>query len=222
LIAAVRSGIKCGAVSNGMKLIDNSLDMTILNNALTWLRISVYDTHGEYDARLIEEVGRLLPDVDIGISFTVAHNVNIEIARNVCTAALVTPNVTHIRFVQDIFHANERYYIQAMDWVKKSCQSMTHKAIFQYRNIFTQGFPQCLISLLKPMIGADGYVYPCCGVQYASKEIKTFPKSFRMGRWDTFKYTNSFDGSKCSRCYYDEYNRVLSNLISPLNHKEFV
>ena len=222
LVSAIRNGIKCGVVSNGINLVNNSIDMDILNNTLTWLRVSVYNTHESYDARIIEEIGRLLPDVDIGVSFTVAQGTKVEIAKNVCTAAVVTPNVTHVRFVQDILHANDKYNISSMDWIKKNCQTITHKAIFQYRNIFTQGCEQCLISLLKPMIGADGYVYPCCGVQYAGKELRTLPENFRIGKWDTFKYANSFNGSICSRCYYDEYNRVLSNLIQPLHHKEFV
>jgi len=222
LIAAARLNIRCGLVTNGLNFINNKLDMSIINNALTWLRISVFDTENIYDIRMIEEICGMLPNVDIGISFTVTTKSDMDIARQVCEVAAIIPNITHIRFVQDIFNATEEYNIEAMDTIKKICKIITHKAIFQYRNIFTLGHEQCLISLLKPTIGADGYIYPCCGVQYASTELRKLPEDFRMGTWREFKHTNSFDGRKCSRCYYDDYNRTLNNLICPLKHKEFI
>ena len=39
--------------------------------------------------------------------------------------------------------------------------------IYQGRKKFSRGSAKCLISLIKPLIGSDGNVYPCCGVQYA-------------------------------------------------------
>jgi len=222
LVACGRFGYKIGMVTNGVMIPKGKFEYDLLNQLLTWLRISVYDPEGDYDTSLIEKIALLLPEVDIGISFTVTDKVNIKIAQAVCDLAAITPNITHIRFVEDILHANEEYLLQAMAMVEKACRDLTTKAIYQYRNIFTRGTEQCLISLLKPLINADGYVYPCCGVQYATSELRTMPEQFRMCKWHEFKYQKAFDGSICRKCYYTKYNDVLSNLIADLDHKEFV
>jgi len=219
---AISLNIKSGLVTNGMVIPRGKIPYDLLNQALTWVRISVYEPEGSYDTCLIEKICALLPDVDIGISFTVTDSANMNTAIRVSQLAERTPNITHIRFVQDILHANEEYLIKMMDMVRRNCKEITDKALFQYRNIFTRGTPQCYISLLKPTINADGYVYPCCGVQYASDELRTMPKKFRMCRWNEFKYTSSFNGSICKKCYYDKYNEVLSYLVMDMAHKEFV
>lgn len=213
--------IQCGMVSNGILIPEGKFQYDLLNQYLTWLRISVYD-NGKYDKSLISRIALLLPDVDIGISYTVTSNITEKLAYDICTLAEQTPNITHVRFVEDILHSNDEYLLQTMGLLEKRCRGFTKKAIFQYRNIFTRGIKPCLISLLKPIINADGYIYPCCGVQYASNELRTMPEKFKMCHWSEFKYVSAFDGSICSKCYYDKYNQVLDSLTTPLAHGEFV
>ena len=56
-------------------------------------------------------------------------------------------------------------------------------------------------SLLSPVIGADGYIYPCCRFQYAKEVMWKYNKSMRIGQdLNDVQY----DGSKCIRCYYNK------------------
>ena len=69
--------------------------------------------------------------------------------------------------------------------------------------MFTTGVKDCFISKLKPIIHADGYLYPCCGIQYASgdpQEQRHFPPSFRMGHWRDFHKIGVFDGPGGKKC----------------------
>ena len=53
----------------------------------------------------------------------------------------------------------------------------------------------------------------------------TLPADMRMGHMteiaDIWKNQQRFDGSRCSRCYYGEYNVVLGALQSPIHHMRF-
>ena len=84
-----------------------------------------------------------------------------------------------------------------------------------------------LISLLKPVIGADGLLYPCCGTQYAMfpppgdyDDLMCMGPAIEL--YSIYQEQKHFDGSQCVRCYYDEYNALLEQIIIPLEHKEFV
>jgi len=108
-------------------------------------------------------VASRLPDVDMGISFTVPKDVFLKTAYGICRVAEEIPNIAHIRFVENIvdFSGN------AMDRVESKCKGISSKAIFQRRSAYSRRQSPRHISFLKPMIDVDGSVYPCCGVQYA-------------------------------------------------------
>ena len=81
--------------------------------------------------------------------------------------------------------------------------------------------------MLKPVISADGGIYPCCGVQYAQDPPgRDMVELMLMGTLDDidriWKDQITFDGSVCTRCYYDDYNSALDLLTMSLSHKEFV
>lgn len=60
------------------------------------------------------------------------------------------------------------------------------------------------------MLGADGYLYPCCWPQNAIYPIYGYNHDMRIEG----ELPVTFDGSKCVRCYF-------SNEISKKNqHKE--
>ena len=54
-------------------------------------------------------------------------------------------------------------------------------------------------SLSSPVVGADGYIYPCCRTQYAEEPTWGYNKMMRIGQ--DLKNLH-FDGRKCKRCYY--------------------
>ena len=88
----------------------------------------------------------------------------------------------------------------------------------------TEGTKKCLISLLKPVVTADGKLAPCCGDQYkdnppARDYIGDFGTINNIDKiWQEQKF---YDGSKCVKCYYDNYNILLSTLLEGIKHKNF-
>jgi hypothetical protein len=65
---------------------------------------------------------------------------------------------------------------------------------------YHQGLNPCMSSIQSPLIGADGYIYPCCRTQYAKEVILEYNADMRMGK--NLKTIQAFDGSNCVRCYY--------------------
>lgn len=204
---------KVGMTTNGLLLENNFHKIT--NEVLTWLRLSIIDDN---PIDRIINISEGLPDVKIGISFTVPETVNIKLAEEICKIIHLIKNITHIRFVQDILNPIDL----SMQVIESKCKRLTNKAIFQYRSKFSCGTEKCLISLLKPLVGADGYIYPCCGVQYATKEDRLLPLKFRMCHWSKFHKTTHFNGSICKKCYYEKYNNYLEVLTMPLEHEDFL
>jgi hypothetical protein len=133
---------------------------------------------------------------------------------------------THVRLVADIFEPEKI----DMEKIKKKVSEAgisDEIVIYQGRKDFMPGQEKCLISLLKPVIGADGFIYPCCGTQYALEEPgRDYEKTMRMGEArDLEKIIENqahFNGAVCSKCYYNEYNEALKILISEVHHKKFV
>ncbi len=214
-------GYDLGLVTNGLRWGKKEGELPA-NHRLTWVRMSIVDTQtGEYDSSRVRRVANRLPDVDMGISFTVPKDVSLKTASEICRIAEETPNITHIRFVENIVDFSG----DAMDRVESRCRTISSKAIFQRRSAYSRGQSPCHISFLKPMIDVDGSVYPCCGVQYAgggeSQDLK-MPQRFRMGHWTEFHRLNKFDGSVCNKCYYENYNNILSGMTRELTHKTFL
>lgn len=224
-------GYKIGLVSNvlrwgaELKALVDSPGILAADKHLTWLRMSVIDTEsGRYEVERLARVAKALPHVAIGISFTVSAKVSLKTVEAVAAMAQLTPNITHVRFVTDIVAETVG---RAMEEVEERCKEVTDKAIYQRRHEFTPGARECLISKLKPQVGADGYVYPCCGVQYAdgsTSQTLDMPPKYRMVHWREYNLdTPRFDGSGCVKCFYSGYNQVLGVLTGKgLEHPEFL
>jgi hypothetical protein len=135
---------------------------------------------------------------------------------------------SHVRIVSDILsdidYSGGMFAIQKHLEEKGIDQSLV---IYQNRSIWEKGTKNCYISLLKPVISADGKIYPCCGAQYAIKgEEGNLPDVMCMGGIEDFTkiFENNipFNGSVCDKCYYTDYNKALDVLLNGINHKEFV
>jgi len=214
-------GYHLGLVTNGLAWGNQKMDLPA-NGKLIWTRMSIIDTEsGTYPVSRIQVLSENLSEVDMGISFTVSKKTSIKTAREVSELCEAIPNMTHIRFVEDIVE----FAAEKMNEVESACSPISTKAIFQRRKQSENGCKRCLISLLKPMVDATGYVYPCCGVQYAAGEEKqalNMPDIFRMCHWRDWPPQVEFNGSICKKCYYGDYNRVLDGLTQELSHERFL
>ncbi len=127
------------------------------------------------------------------------------------------------RALREVFGSEARARVLA--WLCGKLENISPKLIFQQRDEWVRGQTPCHLGLLKPLVGADGYVYPCCGIQYS--EIPgtapwTLPHEARMCHWEDFGSAQPFDGTQCAKCYYDDYNKILDLMVAKVGHRDFV
>lgn len=219
-------GWEIGLVTNAF-LFDRIDEETL--KLMRWCRISCSDDRGLETRELGNIMHRAVmkaPAVDWALSYVVTRDFNaqrlaeyLEFANSHC--------FTHVRVVSDLLDLDN---VPAMDEVRKAVQG--HKvddrlALYQGRKDYVRGQKRCLISLLKPIVSAEGRVYPCCGAQYALEEItRNMPPELCMGDIEDLDAIMAaqrhFDGSVCHRCYYENYNMVLDSLLAPVQHEAFV
>ncbi|MBC8460848.1 MAG: radical SAM protein [Deltaproteobacteria bacterium] len=82
---------------------------------------------------------------------------------------------------------------------------ITHKHTLWNNKYFHVGQNPCLSSMETPLLGADGYWYPCCRTQFAlERKVWGYNKEMRMGTGEL--PLEPYDGSSCVSCSYDLSN----------------
>ncbi len=218
------SGIAVGLVTNGLKL-------DVLGDTwgeVTWCRIShdddriFYDHYGKNLAAIIKDH----PEVDWSFSHVVSPNPNFAVIKRVIEFANEN-GFKHVRLVADLLQYDKVDLNKVKEFLEFE-DVLDNKVIYQDRNAPVHGGP-CRISCLKPVIGADARVYPCCGVQYALEkpsrklaEIFSLGDALNLGEIVEQYSGQGFDGIICRRCYYSGYNEVLGALMTEVAHADFV
>jgi len=215
--------IKVGLVDNGLLL--HKISPNVMNQ-ITWCRISHADDR-KFSPKYEEIIKRVVvesPNVDWAFSYVVSNEPNFDGISRVVDFAN-NNKFTHVRLVADLFQPKNVDLGEA-----RKCLNLFNiddsLVIYQDRDEPEHG-EDCYICYLKPVIGADCNVYNCCGVQYALETpTKNLPQELSMGSAFNFesmiqKSSSPQNGSKCVRCYYGDYNRILKSLISDIDHLEF-
>lgn len=210
-----RHGFSVGLTTNGMAWKAGAIpDASGLEKEIDWIRISAMDTSvmGP-QPEAIENIATQIR-VNIGISVTVTEGTRAGLVEEICRIANLHENISHIRFTNDVLNPDDKM----LGWYEWYARQRTSKGIYQYRGVYDRGSPQCLVSKLRPLVDADGLVYPCCGIHYAQggDYSRKMPVELSMGRWDRFETAKPFDGRSCRKCYYGEYNLVLAKMIAPM------
>jgi len=218
--------IKMGLVTNGLKLW-SFVGRSALLSKLTWCRISSGDDRGfpEEYAKKLSVVILENPGVDWAFSHVVGVNPNKGTIVSLVKFAN-KHNFTHVRFVADLFNPEGADMSVVSGYLAEDKIDQS-RVIYQARKDYVQG-KDCYICYLKPLVGPDGKIYACCGVQYALETAsKDLPSELSIGDSADIekiieKSNIPFDGSKCVKCYYDNYNIILKGMLSEIKHKEFV
>lgn len=227
-----RINLQSGLVTNGVYL-----DKLRPKAQLVWCRISSSD----YLEAQLQRLGKTLDEWFNILHNAVKRNPQIDWAfSHVLTPKANPPflarlvhfanhhNFTHTRIVSDIL--NPKPLTIKMQTVKHHLRNNgvnDQKVIYQSRSEWVHGQNPCYISLLKPVVGPDGYLYPCCGTQYALENpSRDYERSMRMGLAqnidEVVRSQSFFDGSVCAKCYYSDYNWALGVLLSNMSHEKFV
>lgn len=216
--------LQVGFVTNGLLLKRAPAGIF---NSVTWCRISCSDERVfQKDFPWLDEVIAESPGVDWAFSYVLSTRDKFKPDNLRDYVEFGNKhNFTHIRVVSDLMDL--RGTVDMLVVKTKLAGIDDSKVIYQGRKEYELGQENCYISLLKPVIAADGFVYPCCGAQYAlERDVLDMPPSMRMCKIEDiqklYKYQRWFDGSVCVRCYYKAYNDLLGVLTGPIKHEEFV
>ena len=212
-------GMEVGLVTNGTVL--EKLETEVMQR-ITWIRISSGDHRSWWETPILEAVERGT-EVDWAFSHVVGKEPNMNVLIPLIEFAN-KHNFTHVRLVPDLFDL-ESVDVTRLKGAFQALGLDDSRVNYQDRQTYVKGQKDCLISLLKPVIGADAKVYACCGIQYA------FPEEHKdlvqpMGEASDLKkiyqQQEHFDGSDCVKCYYEHYNTLLGAMKKDINHERFV
>lgn len=206
--------IKVGIITNGIRWITKNIDLKLEREILTWVRISY---NRKYSIDDLENFCSKFIGPDLGLNFVLNDSSDIEVATNLAEVA-TNPNIKYLRIVSNLYDLKP----DLLNQVQKKCSKITDKLICQYYNKGERGQKECFLPLVKPYIDVDGNVFPCCGVQLARGEKHIMDEKLKMGHWKNFDNLNYFNGSKCTRCYYNGYNKYLKMLLTKIKHREFI
>lgn len=211
-------GVKVGLVTNGILL--EQLERETIER-LTWCRISHSDDR-EFGDGYREALGRVVQsDTDWAFSYVLSPDPNLPTIRHLVKFA-TTHYFTHVRIVSDILNPRP----EDVEAVKAALAGTDSRVIYQSRDMPEVGHT-CRICYIKPVIGPDWSIGPCCGYQYAlDPPARDLPPSMKIGdaRDLSALYIDQRPAREfgCRRCYYMNYNRLLDAMVGEVMHKEFI
>ncbi|MDR1612420.1 MAG: radical SAM protein [Planctomycetota bacterium] len=209
--------IQLGLITNGLLWSDAPKKLPA-NGRLVWARMSVVDSEsGNYDVGRLRRFSRNLSETAVGCYATITSRSSVDTIRALADLAEELPNVTHFKLGEDTVSGAGEKMSELADLLKPG-----HGKVIVHRHEgAVRGAKRCLVSLVRPVAAADGYVYPCCSMELEDLG-QVRPDRFRMTRWRDFGAdTGCFDGSICPKCIWDRYNRVLAALCAPMEHERF-
>lgn len=226
LVGIATQGYETGLVTNGTLL--RRLEAESLQ-ALKWVRVSVSDEL-RFDLKLKSElqIAQSKAQIDWAFSYVLSARPNYDNLAEAIRWANAR-GFTHVRVVAnllDLEHVKPRVVERvSTELAKRGVDDRL--CIYQARQHWTIGTKDCFISLLKPLVGADGQLYACCGSQYSlGNQVRDYPTDMTMGAVENFprifETQMHFDGSRCKVCYYQHYNDCLRVLKSQVQHVKFV
>jgi MoaA/NifB/PqqE/SkfB family radical SAM enzyme len=227
LISYIKTSLEIdvGLVTNGTKL--DVLEDHVFRD-ITWCRIS-HDDNRKFDERYKAMLSKVVEDgcmIDWAFSYVLTRTPNYDTIADIIEFAN-EHNFTHVRIVSDLLDLDAVENMGTIKRVMRLKNIDDEKVVYQGRKDWVKGTRKCWMSLLKPTVGANGYLYPCCGAQYAEEEpSRNYGETMRFCHYSEidkiWKDQRPFDGTICEKCYYANYNEALDIMISDLEHKTFI
>ncbi|OHE55879.1 MAG: hypothetical protein A2027_04300 [Thermodesulfovibrio sp. RBG_19FT_COMBO_41_18] len=220
-------GLKIGLITNGLKLKDYQEILPFFD----WIRISMVALDYQETIDLPDK----FPDnVTIGMSYVVGQKEyqgkrtywesDTEQLLKISEYA-VKHNVRYVRIVPDC-HSDFTEMLQLHEKYGLLCESLGHPFMFQYK-LGKQAI-ECYMDSVKPWLDTDGFVYSCNSIPLNSNSGYKFNEKYRLCHWTEIEnyYKNRGNQSlkidSCDYCVFTKNNEIIRNLLTPIQHGDFV
>ena len=221
-------GFRLGLITNG--LILKNLPVATLSQ-FDWIRISMVAL--DYQ-ETIDLPDRFPDNVTIGMSYVVGQKEHqgkrthwesdYEQLMKIGGYA-VKHNVRYVRIVPDC-HSDFTEMLQLHEKYGLLCESLGHPFMFQYK-LGKQAI-ECYMDSVKPWLDTDGFVYSCNSIPLNSNSGYKFNEKYRLCHWTEIEnyYKNRGNQSlkidSCDYCVFTKNNEIIRNLLTPIQHGDFV
>jgi MoaA/NifB/PqqE/SkfB family radical SAM enzyme len=205
--------LKVGLITNGI-LLNKKIDYEILKQ-LTWIRVSLNGL--DY----MDDIELDVPDsVVLGFSYVwneLSSQNKLEKVKQYkekhnAAYTRIVPDCRNVKFIKD-------YRKKIMPLIN-NMEGM-NGIFFQEKEYVPPS--RCWMGYLKPFINSDGYVYHCSANPLIN--LKFNPK-FRMGHISEIEKIWSipkpFDSKHCGECFFKEHNELIEELITEVEHRDFI
>lgn len=221
-----RLGLKIGMITNGIKLKD--IPEPVLNQ-FDWIRVSLTSLDYVEDIEIPSFKGTL------GFSYIVGQKVDCKDNRKYYQSDsdsikkikkyVDKYNPAYVRVVPECFsNLNEMKSLYAY-W-DYEIKKIGYPFFFQHKKQRQASY--CYMDAVKPWLGTDGYVYPCNSISLNSNADRDFISQYRLCHWtEVDKYykhrgNKTLDVKFCDRCTFTTNNREILDLLTPVEHEDFV
>lgn len=221
-------GLRLGLITNGLRL--KYISEHVLK-CYDWIRISMVAL--DYQ-ETIELPDKFPENVTIGMSYVVGQKEyqgkrtywksDLEQLMKIKKYA-EKYNVKFIRIVPECF-SDENEMNQIHECYQNLCDTLGQPFMFQPKR--QKQAEHCWMDSLKPWLHVDGYVYPCNSISLNTDANRDFAPQYRLCHWTEIEsyYNNrgnqSLDVSRCDRCTFFSNNKIISELLKPMEMEEFV
>lgn len=204
LIELCRSNrMNVGLVTNGVNL--SSL-LRFGRDTFKWIRISCGDGRNiDQFEKIIDVAEQVLEQgisSKIGVSYIISDSYNNSDLKRLISK-IEKSKIEYIKILQDCF-----------------CEKQNDISIQNYSKVIVArpfydviDNEVCKIPLLKPIIAADGYIYPCCDIQYHGDGRK-YKKEYRICHYSEYlEFVESQQGymaKHCNKCYHSLVNEYIN------------
>lgn len=216
--------LKLGLITNGIRLKDVPRET---REKFTWIRVSL--TTLDYIDKLE------LPDLTIpvlGFSYIVGQKDmlfgSVMNTLDKISTYVKKYNPAYVRVVPECFSDKEHMSKIHKTWGDIIKHDFGAPFFFQYKT--QDQAKHCWLDAVKPWLHTDGYVYPCNSISLNTRANKDFTPEYRLCHWTDIEKYYQTRGSlslpwvteRCDRCTFMNNNEILSKLLEPLTHEEFV
>jgi len=217
-------GLRLGLITNGLMLKD--LPVATLSR-FDWIRISMVAL--DYQEKL-DLPDRFPDNVTIGMSYVVGQK-EYQGKRNHWESDYeqlmkiggyaAKYNAKFIRIVPECFSDETE-----MNELHDQYKNVESPFMFQPKRLLQAKC--CYMDSIKPWANSDGYIYPCNSISLLSDAQRYFHPKYRLCHWteiqDYFRCrgNRSLNVATCDRCAFTKNNGILEDLLTPIEHEDFL